>query len=241
VCGYVINHLLSSYGGNNTETAVLDSVVFNVIPIINPDGYSWTWTNDRLWRKNRNDNNGNACKGADINRNMNSHWGQGGSSTSPCSDTYMGAAPNSENEAQTTHDFFAASAPNYIAIDFHSYGQLVLRPYGWTSADSPHEPLLEEIGNGIRDAIDEVHGTQFTSQKSIELYVTTGTVSDWFYDDEATSLNKGYRAAGYTIELRDNGRYGFQLPADQIIASGEEIVPAVLYSVQRILETPILA
>ena len=169
-------------------------------------GYKYTWTNDRLWRKNRNTNGGAACAGVDVNRNYNSHWGEGGSSTSPCSDTYMGPSANSELEAQTTIRYFTESAPNYLAIDFHSYSQLVLRPYGWTRADSPDEDLLAEIGDGIRDAIEAVYGTQYTSQKSIDLYVTTGTTSDWFYDDEATAVNQGFRAAGYTIELRDTGR-----------------------------------
>jgi murein tripeptide amidase MpaA len=240
-CGYIINHLLTKYGNSDEETRVMDSVVFNVIPIINPDGYKYTWTNDRLWRKNRNPNNGAACLGVDVNRNYNSHWGEGGSSTSPCSDTYLGVAPNSEIEAQTTINFFRQTAPNYLAIDFHSYSQLVLRPYGWTRSNSPDEALLKEIGDGMRDEIAAVYGTQYTSQKSIDLYVTTGTTSDWFYDDEATDLNAGFRAAGYTIELRDTGRYGFQLPPEQIIPSGEETVPAILYAVQRILQSPIRA
>ena len=36
-----------------------------------------------------------------------------------------------------------------------------------------------------------------------------------FYSDDANSNNE-YRAAGYTIELRDIGQYGFQLPPDQV-------------------------
>ena len=69
---------------------------------------------------------------------------------------------------------------------------------------------------------------------------TTGTASDWleisyyiilyciknhhetifcrFYSDNATKTNGGYRAAGYTISLRDTGEYGFLLPPDQVKA-----------------------
>ena len=36
-----------------------------------------------------------------------------------------------------------------------------------------------------------------------------------FYTDDA-NVNNDYRAAGITIELRDTGRYGFQLPPDQV-------------------------
>ena len=63
--------------------------------------------------------------------------------------------------------------------------------------------------------IVEVHGKRYTSQKSIELYLTTGTASDWFYSDQANENNQ-YRAAGYTFELRDTGTYGFELPPDEV-------------------------
>lgn len=63
--------------------------------------------------------------------------------------------------------------------------------------------------------IFNVEGKRYTSQKSIQLYLTTGTASDWFYSDDANSNNE-YRAAGYTIELRDTGFYGFELPASQV-------------------------
>ena len=63
--------------------------------------------------------------------------------------------------------------------------------------------------------IFEVDGKRYTSQKSIQLYMTTGTASDWFYSEDANRENK-YRAAGYTIELRDTGQYGFLLPPNQV-------------------------
>lgn len=63
--------------------------------------------------------------------------------------------------------------------------------------------------------IFSVEGKRYTSQKSIQLYMTTGTASDWFYSDDANTANE-FRAAGYTIELRDTGFYGFLLPPDQV-------------------------
>ena len=50
---------------------------------------------------------------------------------------------------------------------------------GWTNADSPDEPQLKAIGDEMRDRILEVHGEYYTSQKSIGLYPTSGTASDW--------------------------------------------------------------
>lgn len=66
-------------------------------------------------------------------------------------------------------------------------------------------------------------------RRSIDLYITTGTASDWFYGDDASQTNKGFRAAGFTIELRDTGRYGFLLPPEQIIPTGEEITAAAIF------------
>ena len=69
-----------------------------------------------------------------------------------------------------------------------------------------------------------MHGKKYTSQRAIDLYLTTGSASDWFYSDDANMNNK-YRAAGYTIELRDTGTYGFVLPPDQAcIYNGTTIV-----------------
>ena len=50
---------------------------------------------------------------------------------------------------------------------------------GWTTADSPDEAQLKVLGDDMSRAIDAVHGKSYTSQKSIGLYKTTGTASDW--------------------------------------------------------------
>jgi len=66
------------------------------------------------------------------------------------------------------------------------------------------------------------------------------TASDWFYGKDASDSNRGYKAAGYTIELRDTGNYGFQLPPSQIKPQGEEIVPAVKYFMLTLIDSPIM-
>ena len=129
---------------------------------------------------------------------------------------------------------------------------------GWTIQDSPNEPQLKELGDQMSADIFNVDGKRYTSQKSIQLYMTTGTASDWFYSDDANSNNK-YRAAGYTYELRDTGQYGFLLPPNQvrsyhtnadniedvlmvfqIIPNGEELMPAVIRFAEELQAKPIL-
>ena len=64
---------------------------------------------------------------------------QGGSSDNPCSEVYHGASPASEPETQNTINYFksltSVELPVYGAIDWHSYGELILRPYGTTDRD----------------------------------------------------------------------------------------------------------
>ncbi|XP_062502923.1 carboxypeptidase B-like [Corticium candelabrum] len=240
VCMYVVDYLVSSYGEVEEVTSLLEKLQILVVPFANPDGYQYTWTDDRMWRKNRAMNEGSSCRGVDLNRNYNDHWNEGGSSSNPCSETYHGHSAESEPETHVVCSFFRDNGPIIGAIDWHSYSQLILRPYGWTSEDSPDESLLKELGDGMSRSAYNVHGMQYSSQKSIGLYPATGTASDWFYGTDATSTNNGYRAAGFTIELRDTGYYGFLLPANQIVFNGQEMVAAVEYFLNFCLNNAIV-
>jgi murein tripeptide amidase MpaA len=207
---------------------VLREYEVHVVPMMNPDGYFHTWASGgRQWRKNRRANPGGSF-GVDNNRNFDDHWGQGGSSTNPASDTYMGPSVASEPETQAIQRYVCSLPRAIAAIDYHSYSQLVLRPYGWTRNNPPDEVLLRQAGDGIRDNIRSVSGLTYTSQKSIDLYLTTGTTSDWFYGDRIRACI-GRRTYGYTIELRPTGANpGFVLPPAQIVPTGQENYPAFL-------------
>jgi carboxypeptidase A1 len=220
---FQFEQLLSLYGSDADATFILDTFEVVIVPVVNPDGYEYSHTRDRLWRTNRRVNSGSTCAGVDLNRTWEANWAQGGSSNSPCSDTYHGTAPFSEPESRVISSYFLSLGKIDAAIDFHSYSQLILRPYGYTRVNAPDEANLKALGDGMRDAILPVHGKAYTSQKSIDLYVTTGTASDWFY------IGTNNYSWGYTIELRDTGRYGFVLPADQIVPQGEEIWAAMKY------------
>lgn len=103
-----------------------------LIPIVNIDGYDYTWTTNRLWRKNLRKNAHSSCLGVDPNRNWNYKWNAtGGASENPCSDTYRGPSPFSEPES-TAIGNFTKNMPNLKGyIDFHSYSQLWMRPWGY--------------------------------------------------------------------------------------------------------------
>jgi hypothetical protein len=238
VCMYIANRLCESYGKIEQVTNLLNAVEFVFVPLVNPDGYEYTWNGDRLWRKNRRVNPGSSCDGVDLNRNYDDHWGGEGSSSNPCSETYHGTSAASEPETQYTQNYFKAQKSIVAAIDWHSFSQLILRPYGWTKADCPDEQRLSDVGQKMSDAAIAIHGKEYDSIKSIDLYATTGSASDWFYSDNANE-DHDFRAAGYTIELRDTGRYGFLLPPEEIIPCGEEMFPAVLYLAESMYMDPL--
>jgi len=208
---------------------ILEGAVFVIVPIINPDGYSYTWTSNRLWRKNRRQNAGGSF-GVDLNRNWNDHWGGEGSSSNPNSDIYHGTAPFSEPETLSVSNFVTKNGPFIGAIDFHSYSQLILRPYGWSRQLPPNDAQAKLVGDTIRATILAVHNQAYTSQPSWALYPTTGSAQDWYYGGAKIPLS-------YTIELRDTGRYGFQLPANQIIPTAEENWAAVKYFATYIISS----
>jgi len=156
----------------------------------------------------------------DLNRNWDDHWCQGGASRIPSSETYCGTAPFSEPESAALAKVISEEGPFAAYLDIHSYSELVLRPYGWTTAPPPNEPRSKAVGDAIRDAINSVYGKVYVSQPSIALYVTTGTSTDWAYIQASIPFS-------YCIESRDKGQFGFLLPPAQILQTGVETYAGV--------------
>eukprot|EP01120_Amphizonella_sp_Union-15-10_P014818 TRINITY_DN7348_c0_g1_i3.p1 TRINITY_DN7348_c0_g1~~TRINITY_DN7348_c0_g1_i3.p1 ORF type:complete len:453 (-),score=96.70 TRINITY_DN7348_c0_g1_i3:111-1370(-) len=213
---YILTELLGQYGTNSKITTIINEFNYVFIPLVNPDGYEFAFTTTRLWRKNRK-NNGNGVYGVDLNRNWDYKWGGAGSSATPSSDTYRGTSAFSEPESRAVSNYFSKTGSIVGAIDYHSYSQLILRPWGDTTTNPPNNANLMELGTRIRSAILGAPGVAYTSQKSIDLYATTGSASDWYMVNTVS-----YSKYAYTIELRDTGRNGFVLPVSEILPTGIE-------------------
>ncbi|XP_013930445.1 PREDICTED: mast cell carboxypeptidase A-like [Thamnophis sirtalis] len=74
-CQWFVKEAVTTYGRDKDMTLLLDNINFYVLPVFNVDGYVWTWTKDRMWRKNRSNNTNSDCIGTDLNRNFNAAWG----------------------------------------------------------------------------------------------------------------------------------------------------------------------
>ncbi|KAI0873322.1 hypothetical protein GGS24DRAFT_399836 [Hypoxylon argillaceum] len=221
VVEYITYQLINNYSNDTAVKAVLDNYDFYILPIVNPDGFLYSQTTTRLWRKNRQTRSGTTAVGTDVNRNWPYKWDGEGSSTSPGSETYRGVAAGDTPEntgIRTYGDKLGAGKGIKLYIDWHSYGQYILTPYGYScSAKAPNQSKQDTLAKNTGAAIAKIHGTQFTTgQTCTTLYATAGGSNDYFTDVTVAEL-------AWAIELRDTGRYGFVLPADQIIATGEEI------------------
>lgn len=214
---YFIDQLTTGYGNDAEITRLVDDVDWIIVPSINPDGYAFTWSDDRLWRKSRSTNPGSTCLGTDPNRNYDFHWDEGGSSDLPCSDTYHGPSALSEIEAQHVSDFLLANRNSIkVYLTLHSYGQYWLTPWGYTSNYPSDYDNLFALATEAVAALTAVHGTEYTIGTSTNtLYVASGGSDD--YAKGVAGI-----AYSYTVELRDTGAFGFTLPAALIIPTAEE-------------------
>ncbi|XP_068143640.1 zinc carboxypeptidase [Drosophila tropicalis] len=215
---WLINQFLTS------EDEMIRSLAENhdwyIVPVLNVDGFVYSHEKDRMWRKTRQPSDKSSCIGVDPNRNFDSHWMEnGGASDEPCDETYGGPYANSEPEIKAISEYVASIKDKLnVMLAFHSYSQLLLSPYGHTEEEEPENyDDLNEVAKAYADAVLALpYGTSYNygSVASV-LYVASGGTNDWAYNEQNISIS-------YTIEFRDQGKYGFILPPAYIVPNAEE-------------------
>lgn len=129
---YLINQLVYNLEDNADLLLDFDWVI---LPVVNPDGYEYTQLSEdtRMWRKTRKPSSSD-CIGTDPNRNFDFHWNEEGASDDPCDNIYAGAKPFSEPEALVVGDLIHSYVDRgQMYLTLHSYGSLILYPWGWTA------------------------------------------------------------------------------------------------------------
>ncbi|XP_063440738.1 carboxypeptidase B-like [Mytilus trossulus] len=217
---YMTGQMLDLYGTDAKITDIVDSYTWYILPVFNVDGYEYTWTKDRNWRKTRSKHG--LCHGVDPNRNWDFEWCKGGASKEPCSDTYCGPSAFSEVEVKAVSDFINSHKGTIKAfIDFHSFSQLWMTPWGYTKDLPTDYTQLNAGAKAACDALEVDYGTKYQHGNIADIiYVASGSSADWTYGAEKIKYS-------YAVELRDTGEYGFLLPADQILPSGKETLEAL--------------
>jgi len=225
---WMMKELIENDAEHSDLTEQLD---WYILSIVNPDGYAYTKTNDRLWRKTRTSNSLGICHGTDANRNWGYQWNTGGSSGNGCSDTYHGPEAFSEVENRNIRDFVLERKDQIKFFNtIHSYSQLVLLPWGNSYDAAPGIDKMQAMADKANEALFAVHGTQFdVGCIPCLLYIASGGSSDW-------ALGTAGIPYTFAMELRDTGRHGFILPADQIIPAAEETWAFHVSSARQIIE-----
>jgi murein tripeptide amidase MpaA len=198
-------------------TKILDAASFHIVPVVNPDGYAYSWTHDRYWRKNRR-----GGYGVDLNRNYGVGWGQPGSSPDHASPNYRGEAAFSEPESRAVRSWLQSTSIR-AHIDFHNYSQVILYPWSYQKAPPPDRERFAAIADRMSTAMFAAHGQRYAIRAGSELKTSIGgTLADWAYSDRGV--------LSFLVELRPTSKRegGFVLPPSQIAPTCDESEAAVL-------------
>jgi len=232
---YTLKMLTDEYGVNSQITDLVDNREIWMVFDMNPDGgeYDIATGTYRSWRKNRQPNSGSSYVGTDLNRNWGYRWGCcGGSSGTFSSETYRGASAFSAPETQVVRNFvnsrvIGGKQQITVAIDFHTYQELVLWPYGYTFTDVPSDMTQDDhdVLVTMGQAMAATNG--YTPEQASDLYITDGTINDWLYGV--------YRILNYTFEMypRTSSQGGFYPPDEVIPAETSRNRAAVLYLLEQ--------
>ena len=222
---YLLHLLADGYGSDTKITNLVDSREILIIFMLNPDGAEFDLTCGGshapycAWRKNRQPNCSGCQYGTDLNRNYGYRWACcGGSSGSTSSETYRGKSAFSAPETRVFRDLVNARVKNGVQqitahITFHTNGQLILWPYGYTRKDIP--PDMSSLDHAIfvtmGKAMASLNG--YKAEQSSDLYITDGDQIDWLYG--------AHRIFSFTWELYPPETatvWGDHYPADENIA-----------------------
>jgi hypothetical protein len=215
---YTLQMLTDEYGVDPQITSLVDTREVWMVFDVNPDGgeYDHATGTYQSWRKNRQPNSGSSYIGADLNRNWDYRWGCcGGSSGSTSSETYRGPSPFSAPETNVIRNFVDTRVINgkqqiTVAIDFHTYSELILWPLGYTLTDVPADMRQDDhdVLVAMGQAMAATNG--YTPEQASDLYITDGTINDWLYG--------AHGILNYTFEMypKTSTQGGFY-PGDEII------------------------
>lgn len=215
---YILNQLVNGYNAGDARIRnIVSGREIWIVPMVNPDGveYDIATGSYRMWRKNRQPNAGSTAIGTDLNRNWAFQWGCcGGSSGTPSSETYRGASAFSAPETQVVRNFVNSRVVGgaqqiKAAIDWHTYSELILWPYGYTTADTTS--TLTQAERNAHAALGQAMAAtnNYVPEQSSDLYIADGTINDWLWGQ--------HRIYNYTFEMFPRTSSPGFYPADEQI------------------------
>ncbi|XP_049929797.1 carboxypeptidase A4 [Epinephelus moara] len=228
---WTANKIATDYGKDTSLTSLLNTMDIYMLLLTNPDGYAYTHSKDRMWRKTRSENPGSRCRGVDPNRNWDAGFAGPGASKNPCSESYHGPSAHSEIEVKNVVNLIESHGNFKSFISVHAYSQLLMYPHGYSCKNVAHQPELDSVGRAAVQKLTSLYGTQYKVGSICKIiYQASGGSIDWSYD-------VGIKYS-FAFELRDTGRYGFILPANQILPTATETWLALKHIMEYVRDHP---
>ena len=217
MCLYLLDELTSAYGSDSAVTTTVNTREVYLVFNLNPDGseYDIATGSYRSWRKNRQPNQGSSAVGTDLNRNWGYRWGCcGGSSGNPSSSTYRGPSAFSAPETRAVRDFVASRVVGGVqqlraAIDFHTYSELVLWPYGYTYTNVTTGMNADQYNTFATMGRAMAATNGYTPEQSSDLYIADGILPDWAWGT--------HRIFAFTFEMYPRSSPPGFYPPDEVI------------------------
>jgi hypothetical protein len=221
----IAEHLITEYGTDPTVTDLVDNLEIYVILVANPDGYVYTHSTERFWRKNRRDN-GDGTFGVDTNRNWPWAWQF---STNTSSNTYGGPAPKSEPETQALDAWVLGRGDDLVGfLNYHTFNTRVMHSWASTFDLPPNVDVMGPLARDIALAIEAVNGQRMRNGSwAITLnYVGAGATNDYIHAQLGIPC--------FTFELRpgDGASGGFAPTGASIAPSQSENIPGAILFLQ---------
>jgi hypothetical protein len=243
---YTVEHLLSALRKDATYLAGMEIVL---VPIVNPDGFVYSATERRFWRKNRRpaapegSESHIQCPGVDINRNFDvradarqqpqqqpsnllqtqfmARSGSSRAEPNTCSEVYGGTSMMSEPESQALAKLFE-TATTSVVIDVHSFGGFILAPYfdvDQPLAEKEKMDKMNALGLAMQTMVNRKHGSSYQFGNCRELLYPAPGL---FAD---WSFWKG--ASSYIYEVRPDvhdpwSLTHFKVPGADVLPTAEE-------------------
>lgn len=246
---WIINELLTSQDVEVRQLA--ERYEWHFLPVFNVDGYVYTWTTDRLWRKSRRPTKNPLCIGTDLNRNWDVHFGEG-SSENPCHSRYGGDFVFSDVETKQL-SVYLSQVPRLVGyFSLHALGQYLMFPYAYTTEKIESYDTLYEIGMKGSDALTAKHGFvyqfgplnwffgKFLMKCPLSYFIhflqdpLSGTSADWVALNLKPNVTFMYELRPTREEDRDDT--GLLWPAEKIVEVAEEVFVSIVAILKAAIE-----
>lgn len=233
---YYMYYLLENYKTNEEVKRLVDELRITFIPCLNPDGYHYNCLIEPegggMWRKNLKLIEGEKV-GVDLNRNYGFNWGYNnhGSSPNPQSEVYRGPSAFSEPETQAMR-YLCDSHHYRSALNYHSYGNLLIFPYGYDFVITPDDEKYKAMSEKMTSVNNYWYGQVF----DLIGYSVNGDANDWLYFNKKA---ENYSCMAFTPEVGSSFD-GFYPEFDRILPLIQENVSLISTLLDiSIIESPV--